>query len=239
MIGRCTSMNILLNIVVFIVSGILCARADQYSSSNDELPELARRTAVEWTWGVPTNGVVDGIHVGRQSPQHKLEIGIYVHEEFHVSADSLPPNFYSEPNTNAIQQIWFRKNLDDTNQAGRYFRATNYFCGPVALRNSDGIEVPPRNRDLTSAGSYPQSFRHRELGLLDAFHAKTAWPLVGRLPELARFKLDELFEMKKPGDYVLTVWPKIYRQLKNDDDLCERIDLPPISLKVHWEPPAT
>jgi hypothetical protein len=233
-------MKILLKIVIFIVLGILYVHADQYPHSNAELPELARKTAVEWTWGAATNGVVGGIHVGRELHQHQLEIRIFAHEEFHVSADSLPPTFYSEPNTNAISQDWFFKIPYGTNQAGCYFKATNYFCGPVALRNSDGVVVSSLNRNLTSIASYPKSFRHRELGVLDAFHGKMAWPLVGRLPELAKFKLDEIFEMKKPGDYVLTVWPKIYRQLKNDDDLCERIDLPPISVKINWTvPPET
>ncbi len=185
------------------MAGIFCARAA--GVSNDELPELARRTASEWTWGAASNGIVGGLHVSGVSPGHNPEIGVYVHEEFQVSPDSLPPTYYSEPNSNATPQVWFLKRLGDTNQIGQYFEATNYFCGPMTLRDSDGVAMPPRNYDLVSFAAYPQSFRHSELGQLDYFHGKMAMPLVGRLPTLAKFKLNELFQVKKPGTYVLTV----------------------------------
>jgi len=31
---------------------------------------------------------------------------------------------------------------------------------------------------------------------------------------------------------VLTIWPKVYKQVKEDDDLCVLVDLPPISVKI-------
>jgi hypothetical protein len=220
---------------LFAAAGILCAHAAGISSN--EAVELARKTASQWTWGAPTNGIVGGIYVNSQPLKHTTEYWVYVHEEFKTSADSPPPTFYSEPNSNALPQGWFLKKFGDTNWAGTYFKATNYFCGPVALRNSDGVEVPTRNPNLVSLGVYPKLFRHSELGMLDDFHGKLASPLGGRLPQLAKIKLEDLFEMKQPGDYVLTIWPKIYRQLKNDDDLCERIDVSPVSLKIKWERP--
>jgi len=218
--------------MALLAIGPAFAHADEKS---DELLELAKKTASQWTWGASTNGVVGGIYVGLPTG-HETEYRIFVHEQFKVSVGSLPPTLYSEPNSNAFPQGWFLKQLGDTNMAGMYFKATNYFCGPVTLRYSDGIQVPLRS-DLVSVAAYPSSFRRLDLGYLDDFHAKTATRLFGRLPELARFKLEDIFVMKEQGDYVLTVWPKIYRQLKNGDDLCERVDLPPISLKIHWAPP--
>jgi hypothetical protein len=225
-----------LNIVSFKIAVLafawpLLAHAD--GGADHEL-ELARKTAQQWTWGLPTNGIVGGVYATAGPEAPKTEYRIYVHEQFELLAGSFPPTFYSEPNGNGIAQGWFLKKSGDTNWGGMYFKATNYFCGPVILRDSNGVEVPPRDRNLVSDATYPPSFRHLELGSLDDLHRKIASPLFGRLPQLARFKLEDIFEMKKSGDYVLTVWPKIYRQLKNDDDLCERIDVPPISVKVRW-----
>jgi hypothetical protein len=216
--------------MALLIAGPLLSRAG--GSPDDELE--ARKTAPQWTWGVPTNGIVAGIHVDSKPLEHKTEYCLYVHGEFRISTNSLPPTFYSEPNSDAFPQGWFLKKVGDTNQAGIFYKATNDFCGPVVLRGSDGGEVPPRNPNLVSLKAYPKSFRRMELGDINELKAKTASRLFGRLPELARFKLEDVFEMKKPGDYVLTVWPKVYRVLRNDDDLCERIDLPPISLKINW-----
>jgi hypothetical protein len=227
-------MNVMtFRIALFALLFPIVAHAD---TESDEQLELARQTVSQWTWGIPTNGVVGGIYVSSNLPDHKTEYRVYVHEQFNVSGDSLPPTFHSEPNSNAFPQGWFLKKFGDKSLAGRYFEATNNFCGPVTLCDSNGIQAPLRRPELVSAAAYPSSFRPSELGMLDALHNRMATPLFGRLPALAGFKLEDLFEIKKPGDYVLTVWPKIYRRLKNDDDLCERIDVPPISLKIHWSP---
>jgi hypothetical protein len=215
--------------------GIVCASGA--GVLNEEVPGVPEKT--RWTWGSPTNGIVGGIYVNSRyfnskASDHKIEYWVYVHEEFKVSADSSPPTFYFEPNSNALTEARFQKKFGDTNWAGTYFKATNYFCGPVVLRDSDGIELPPRDPGLVSLSAYPQSFRALQLGSLDATHGKPAVSLPGRLPQLAKFKLEDLFDIKKPGSYVLTVWPKIYRQLKNDADLCERVDLLPVSLKINW-----
>jgi hypothetical protein len=229
------TMNIMwFRIIVFGVSAIVCIRAQ---GKPGDKAEMARKTAARWTWGVPTNGIVGGIYVSSQPLEYNTEYWVYVHEEFKVSVDSSPPTFYSEPNSNSLSYGWFLKKFGDTNPAGMFFKATNYFCGPVLLRDSNGVAVPARNPHLVSPSAYPQSFRQSELGQIDPFHAKFAVALAGRLPQLAKLNLRDLFDIKQPGDYILTVWPKIYRQLRSDDDLCERVDLLPISLKIHWTPP--
>jgi hypothetical protein len=221
---------------IFALMGALLGYSQVFS--NDEL-EVAKRTASQWTWGPPTNGIVGGIYVSSEPPEHKVEYWVYVHGEFNTSTNSLPPTFHSEPNSNAFPEGWFLQRFGDTNLAGTYFEATNYFCGPVVLRDSHGVEVASRNPGLVSPSAYPQTFNRFRLGQLDAFHAKMASPLIGRLPQLAKLRLEDLFEVKKPGAYVLTVWPKIYRQLRNDDGICERVDLLPISLEINWaKPPA-
>jgi len=59
-------------------------------------------------------------------------------------------------------------------------------------------------------------------------------PLMTCLPQLSRFHLEDYFDIKKPGDYHLTVWPKIYKRAGPTNDLCERIDLPPVTAAVKW-----
>jgi hypothetical protein len=225
--------TMVLRIFLCGLAAIFCIRAEGQPSNKTE---AGRKIAGQWTWGSSTNGVVGGIFVTYQPQKHMTEYWVYVHEEFRASTDSPPPTFYSEPNTNSLSHGWFLKKSGDTSREGIYFKATNDFCGPVALRDSDGVDVPARNLPVISSTAYPRSFRQLELGQLDPFHAKFAAALAGRLPQLAAFRIEDLFEIKKAGDYVLTVWPKIYRQVKNDDDLCERIDVPPISLKIHWSP---
>jgi hypothetical protein len=199
--------------------------------------DLAGTTNNQWIWGSSTNGIVGGVFLSYQPQKHKTEYWVYVHEDFRSSPVAPPPTFHFEPNTNSLSQSWFLKEAGDTNSVGRYLKAPNAFCGPVELRDMNGVSMSPRNPILVSSNSYPRSFRQSELGQRDPFHANIAAPLGGRLPQLAAFKIEDLFEIKKAGDYLLTVWPKIYRQVKNDDDLCERIDLVPISLKIHFSPP--
>lgn len=49
------------------------------------------------------------------------------------------------------------------------------------------------------------------------------------------FQLGDYFELKEPGEYKLTVWPKIYRRSATNDDICQRIDLPPVSVTIKWQ----
>lgn len=58
-----------------------------------------------------------------------------------------------------------------------------------------------------------------------------------QLPTLyqRRFELEDYFDKKRPGEYTLTVWPKIYKRLTTNSDLCTRIDIPPVTVRFKWD----
>jgi len=43
------------------------------------------------------------------------------------------------------------------------------------------------------------------------------------------------FDIREPGEYTFTVWPKIYKRVSTNSDICERIDLPPVSVTFNWD----
>ncbi len=46
--------------------------------------------------------------------------------------------------------------------------------------------------------------------------------------------LTDYFDIKEPGQYTFTVWPKIYKHSSTNTDICNRIDLPPVSVTFKW-----
>jgi hypothetical protein len=49
---------------------------------------------------------------------------------------------------------------------------------------------------------------------------------------LRQFQLEDFYEMKEGGEYQLTVWPKIYRRSVTNGEVCERIDIPAVSVTL-------
>jgi hypothetical protein len=60
--------------------------------------------------------------------------------------------------------------------------------------------------------------------------------LLAATPFERSFQLDDFFDLRQPGEYTVRVWPKIYKLSTQSTNLCERIDLPPISVGIRWEP---
>jgi len=50
-----------------------------------------------------------------------------------------------------------------------------------------------------------------------------------------RFQLSDFYDINEPGEYQLTVWPKIYERSSTNRDVCQRIDLPPLTTKFTLE----
>ena len=53
--------------------------------------------------------------------------------------------------------------------------------------------------------------------------------------ELRRFIIQDVYPIKQEGEYLLTIWPVIY-QFSTNEQFVTRIDLPPVSRKVHLRP---
>jgi hypothetical protein len=48
------------------------------------------------------------------------------------------------------------------------------------------------------------------------------------------FQLSDYFDLKSPGDYQLTVWPKIYHRSSTNRDIVVRMDIPPVTSTIKW-----
>lgn len=124
-----------------------------------------------------------------------------------------------------------------------YYKGTNCFCGPIELRDARGKAVRLLEPQVSQAEAYPAQYRwHTEYSNASrrGYIGPGTFPepLLGAVPfsEIVRLKLARYFSLTEPGEYKFTVWPKVYKRSEKDKDLCERIDLPPVSVTIKWEP---
>jgi len=124
-----------------------------------------------------------------------------------------------------------------------YFEATNSFCGPIELKDANGQTIPLIKSAVSLPEAYPETYslsaewkRHfsnyRPIVSLRPMIFPP--PLVGNVSELAKFQLQDYFQITKSGQYELTVRPKIYKQSSTNYDVCQRIDIPPVAAPVEW-----
>ena len=183
-----------------------------------------------------TNSSSDGIsvlvRVGQEIPEQPQSFVVTIH--------------FTPPNTNNTfspfpKAVKFVKVVGvDTSEYSRYFMATNSFCGPVELRDASGNKIPLLHPEVNSPEAYPDSYNLRSMSytLMGKYGRWSGPPLPlviwGVSPEL-RFPLQDYFNIKNPGEYQLTVWPKIYKRISPTNDLCQRIDIPSATVTVTLE----
>ena len=122
------------------------------------------------------------------------------------------------------------------------FKMTNSFCGPIELKDAEGHNVPLLRPEINSLEAYPASTRVSEMGAFlhgnggDVIYSGPPLPIAIRWSPfpLCDFYLTDYFKVEKPGDYKLTVWPKIYQRIAPTNDICCRIDLSPITTTITW-----
>jgi hypothetical protein len=123
----------------------------------------------------------------------------------------------------------------------KYFCATNSFIGFVELKNAKGDKIPVLKPWLNSAAAYPDSYslQQARLFLINNIGMGPELPfaITGSDPEIGNFYLKDLFLIEKPGVYQLTVLPKIYKKTQTNDDIVQRIDLPPVTIPINWTEP--
>jgi hypothetical protein len=124
-----------------------------------------------------------------------------------------------------------------------YYKPTNSFCGPIEMRDPQGQKVLLLKPQLSQPEAYPAqySWNAEHSRMLTGVYLGSGLvpePLLGRSAssEMGRFRLDKYFGLTEPGEYTLTVWPKVYKRSQKDKDICERIDVPPVSVTFKWEP---
>jgi len=120
--------------------------------------------------------------------------------------------------------------------SGTYVVAPNGKFAKFELVDSNKVTVLPKNgqnmvgvfQPRISAESVPRPPRGGWRGRV-GFQTNTG-------PEIIhKFRIDELYQISKEGDYELTVCPVIY-SLESNDQYFERLDLTTVSTKVHLNP---
>lgn len=124
-----------------------------------------------------------------------------------------------------------------------YYMGTNDFCGPLELRDANGKELPLLRPEVSRTDAYPArySLSAENANYLRRFQVYSGSgifpvPLLGiqSCSDLAKFNVVEYFELKEAGEYRLTVWPKIYKRISKTNDVCERMDVPPVTVTIRW-----
>lgn len=122
-----------------------------------------------------------------------------------------------------------------------YYEATNSFCGPVELKDSAGHAIPLNDAAISSPQAYPETYNHTAECLRHYFPNHQMFhmgpmdfpiPLVYGVADLAKFQLKDRFDIRQPGRYELTAWVKIYKRSATNSDICDRVDLPPVSINI-------
>jgi hypothetical protein len=125
-----------------------------------------------------------------------------------------------------------------------YYMATNSFPGPMELRDSEGRVVEMLKPELCSADAYPAQYNwsaeHNSVWRrTGAYLGSDIFPSIilgtSTTSEVGRFDLGNYFAIATPGEYRLTVWPKIYKRVAKTNDLCLRIDVPPVTATIKVE----
>lgn len=126
--------------------------------------------------------------------------------------------------------------VSDPLRNGKYFRATNSFCGYIELRNAAGHKIQSLKPEVNSEKAYPDSFNIKLASHLLASKVGKGPPLPyvisGSDAEIS-FNLNDYYKIETGEKYQLTVWPKIYKRSTTNDDFCERIDLPPVIIPIN------
>jgi hypothetical protein len=205
---------------------------------------------------VTTNGITGEVHAFLEGGHQRLPtIQVFVNEPPGISGGITWP-----PGRKKTKEEWDRMAAEGARAFGEkgqgakwrevlnrrgpnnewlYYMATNSFCGPVEVRNTSGRKLPSLKPQFCAFEAYRTSYSFSAATVqLRPPPGYSGSPLPkglgGARPELARFELGDYFEITEPGEYTLTVWPKIYKRAPGPGDLCERVDIPPVSLKLKW-----
>ena len=123
-------------------------------------------------------------------------------------------------------------------RVAKYFGAPNSFFGFVELKDSEGRKMALLKPQANSQAAYPDSYsiQQARIDLNKGISMGPELPgvITGSDPVAGNFHLQNYFKIEKPGDYQLTIWPKIYKKSETNQDIVQRIDLPPVTIPIKW-----
>jgi hypothetical protein len=138
-----------------------------------------------------------------------------------------------------------------------YRFGTNSALGPMLLRDASGNTLTNIRPEFNRLASYPDSYSLSNMTrLLEPLRKISIdghelpvplmkWPLTvparsnevyfTNLFVLRRpVSLERYFNITNNGEYMLTIYPKIYRATPTNEDLYQRLDLEPITVPIKW-----
>ncbi len=185
-------------------------------------------------WGEATNGLKCGITL-------KMWPEVWVFIETPLT--NIPYPNLSLANTNAAIPPKGFIYAD----ASPWLGAPNGFFGPMGLRNAKGKQIPLLKPEANNPVFYPEFLRWSVLQpKIGSGGGCPTGPHVGQWGVFMKYKnvqqasgllpqFKDIFEVNEPGQYQLTLWPKIYKRSEKpgeDHDVFQRIDLPPVSITI-------
>jgi hypothetical protein len=224
-------MKVKTSVAMVIMTLALAALGTAWNSNSQQATNLNYAQSFHWAsplWGPQTNGYRAGLAV-TWAHDH-FAVDILIRRSTNVS-DSLHP-------TNMNEFVNF---------GPRFLVATNGWTGPMILKGSGDAELSPLKPELMFSNAYPETLSWGALMHEWADNKQSNKRIPGyraarfgaeERDEQAKhgfFNLNRYFKFEKPGDYVLTVWPKIYEKVQKGEDTFHRIDIPPVSFKFRWD----
>jgi hypothetical protein len=120
-----------------------------------------------------------------------------------------------------------------------YFWPTTSYVGMMSLSDEKGRHLTLLDPLINFPETYPESIKlpwagkhsnGREYDWNGTVHPS---PLIGTNATFL-LNLTSYFHITRPGEYRLTVWPKIYRRMSTNDVECFRMDLAPVTIPFKW-----
>lgn len=141
------------------------------------------------------------------------------------------------------EEFRVQRTINEALMGPHFLLPTNGCIGLMELHGSNGQRVEPKNPTLMNSNNYPTNLNWNTLVEQSRNNIRVPGQrayLFGAgdlMPEqeIAMFDLAKYFTLEKPGDYKLTLWPKLYKKVQRDKDLFQLIDIPPVSFNFHWD----
>lgn len=213
--------------LLVVVSLLLVPLSGLSQPNQSSSPVPGAMPCPERNWGMPTNGICgEAAVIWSRGVARLPDIAV------NVINTNRGGFFGPDSSTNEVKAF-----VDSAfSDQALYFSPTNLFCGPLELRGPNGLLLPPLKPGIASPQAYPPTFN---LGASKKnnrnFPADFPLPLESWNARLAEFRVEDYYQVKEPGEYRLSVWPKIYKRASTNSDICVRVDLPPVSVTIKWD----
>ncbi len=137
------------------------------------------------------------------------------------------------------EDIYLGVQRTDTNRSGLYVKPPDGGFAKIELRGADGKMLAPTTGKVKLVTEWPRvvdvsRLPHRAEGLFHGGGVRDIL-LIGRgaPTPLREFRIYDAFDIERDGEYTLTIWPSFHQVIEPGEKVAQRVDLPPVSVKLH------